>query len=171
MKPSLLIVMKNKRFKRLLLAEAIRKTIKEQQVAAAQQQPQAQPQAPDINVGDQQGPAVPNQQLSVGIDSVDSIIEKLNLIRGGSSFKDPEVYGQLTTWYNNIPDEMKVTLNDYMTAISNIVMIDSPEADPNKVAPPPTQATPPSGSPSHPSPQQGGTQSAPVAASDAPSLS
>lgn len=170
MKPSLLIVMKNKRFKRLLLAEAIRKTIKEQQVAAAQQQ-QAQPQAPDINVGDQQGPAVPNQQLSVGIDSVDSIIEKLNLIRGGSSFKDPEVYGQLTTWYNNIPDEMKVTLNDYMTAISNIVMIDSPEADPNKVAPPPTQATPPSGSPSHPSPQQGGTQSAPVAANNSPSLS
>lgn len=158
--------MKNKRFKRLLLAEAIRKTIKEQQVAAAQQQPQAQSQAPDVNVGDQQGPASPNQQLSAGIDSVDSIIEKLNLIRGGSSFKDPEVYGQLTTWYNNIPDEMKVTLNDYMTAISNIVMIDSPEADPNTVAPPPTQATPPSGSPSPP-PQQ----SAPVAASDAPSLS
>ena len=53
--------------------------------------------------------------------SVDTIIDRLNIIRGGKSFSEPEVYGQLTTLYKGMGDQDKVSVEKTLTEIGKIV--------------------------------------------------
>lgn len=88
-----------------------------QQTAPA---PQNQPQPPQ----EQQAPA---QQTSLaGPDgkpiTVDSMIDRLNVIRGGRSFKDPEVYGDLVRFFKRLPDIEKSQLDAILMEIGKIVI-------------------------------------------------
>ena len=54
--------------------------------------------------------------------SLDIIIDKMNIIRGGKSFSEPEVYGQLTTLYKSLSDQDKITLDRILSEIGKIVI-------------------------------------------------
>lgn len=114
--------------------------IKEQQnPMAAQQQPPPQEQQPQAQP----------EQLAQAVDSngqnltVESLIEKLNIIRGGRSFDAPEVHSQLNALYQNIQDQDKVTLDRILIDIGKAVQqsqTTQPPAPQNGQTPP--QQTP-----------------------------
>lgn len=68
-----------------------------------------------------------NQQPAPAVDStgqnltVESLIEKLNVIRGGKSFDAPEVHSQLNALYQNIQDQDKITLDRILIDIGKAV--------------------------------------------------
>ena len=68
-----------------------------------------------------------NQQPAPAVDStgqnltVESLIEKLNVIRGGKSFDAPEVHSQLSALYQNIQDQDKITLDRILIDIGKAV--------------------------------------------------
>ena len=65
---------------------------------------------------------------------LDAIIERLNIIRSGKSFSDPEVYGKLTTMFKSMPESERITLHTQLKSIGAIVQSQavpgSPEAGP-----------------------------------------
>lgn len=67
------------------------------------------------------GGEVPTDDETGEALTLDHILERLNTIRSGKSFQDPEVYGQLTTLYKNMPAEDKIKLNKQLKAIGSIV--------------------------------------------------
>lgn len=97
--------------------------------------------------------------------SIDTMINKMNVIRGGRSFSEPEVYGQLTTLYKNLSDQDKTTIDRVLTDIGKII-IDQPAAQPvagQMQGTTPAQP-PPGGAGRAPAQQAGGAQGAPMAA-------
>lgn len=72
--------------------------------------------------------------------TVDTLIDRFNAIRGGKSFSDPEVYGQVTTMYKNLPDQEKVAMDSFLTALGSVVI--TPEAQRPSVASGQTQNPP-----------------------------
>lgn len=54
--------------------------------------------------------------------TVDSMIERLNVIRGGRSFTDPEIYGQFTTFFKQLAPEQLQTIDQFLQDISKIVV-------------------------------------------------
>ena len=81
--------------------------------------------------------------------SIDTMIDRLNIIRGGKSFSDPEVYGQLTTLYKGLSDQDKVSLDNVLTAVGKIVAQQQqtqPSTAGQSSGPPPGQPSP-SGNP------------------------
>ena len=100
---------------------------------AVPQQPQQPPQAVANSNPMQPLPGQAQQQV-VGSSSgepmsatgeplsVDSMIDKINVIRGGRSFSEPEVYGQLTTIYKSLSDQDKVTIDRVLGEIGKIVI-------------------------------------------------
>lgn len=89
---------------------------------------------------------------------LDAIIERLNIIRSGKSFSDPEVYGKLTTMFKSMPEPERITLHTQLKGIGAIVQSQavpaSPEAGPAPepasapetiAAPPPAPAPTPAG--------------------------
>lgn len=83
---------------------------------------------------------------------LDAIIERLNIIRSGKSFSDPEVYGKLTTMFKSMLEEDRVKLHTQLKGIGAIVQSQavpgSPEAGPAPapeapLPPPPEAAAPP----------------------------
>lgn len=68
-------------------------------------------------------PPAPAQNPNVAVQvpvSVDVIIDKLNSIRGGKSFKDAEVYGQLTSMFKGLGDQDKAILDKLLSQIQQI---------------------------------------------------
>lgn len=127
-------------------------------------------------------PAVANPKTEVPTDeetgealTLDHILERLNTIRSGKSFQDPEVYGQLTTLYKNMPPEDKIKLNKQLKAIGSIVQnIPSKEgkeatetvsaaATPETAAPPPAEEAPPIPAAPSPAPSPAPPAAPPVA--------
>lgn len=53
--------------------------------------------------------------------TVDTMVDKLNVVRGGKSFSDPEVYGKLTTFFNGLSDEQKTSLDYMLTELNKVV--------------------------------------------------
>lgn len=114
-----------------------------------------QPQQPGTDPG--QPPQAPQMSdVPVGTDgqplTVDSLIERLNVIRGGKSFSDPEVYGQLTTLFKQLSNEEKSNIDTTLTNIGKVVINaqEGPgqEQPQQQTPPPPAQlqgqgATPP----------------------------
>lgn len=92
--------------------------------------------------------------------TVDTLVDKLNILRGGKSLKDPEVYGKLTTFFNNLTDEQKTSSQWILDELTKIVTQPSPEeeqpAEPEEPAPapqtPPAPPAPPQAAPPAPAP-------------------
>jgi hypothetical protein len=85
---------------------------------------------------------------------LDVLIDRLNVIRGGKSFADPEVYGQLTSSFKAMSDADKAVIDRFLQTIGKIViqvdvtqqssaggsqpaMNQTPAAAPAPAAPPP----------------------------------
>lgn len=153
-----------RRNKEVLIKEAIIAIVAEQAVdTQLQQATPVAPQNPPVSTDvppegadtTQQNQTPPPEELTV-----DSMVEKLNVIRGGTSFSDPEVYGQLTTMWNNLPQDQQQTLDSTLNNIGKIVSFADPEEaqqqntstpqappppPPPSAAQPPSAATPPAG--------------------------
>mgnify|MGYP003348190448 CR=1 FL=1 len=87
-----------------LINEAIVQILSEQDMGAAPAG-MPTPMEPPADVSAPPAPdAAPGQPKEF---TVDDMIERLNVIRGGRSFTDPEVYGQLVTFFKKQTDEQK----------------------------------------------------------------
>lgn len=82
------------------------------------------PPAPAAPQDQQQPPANqdPNAQPGQQPLTVDSMIERLNVIRGGRSFTDPEIYGQFVSYFKTLAPEQLQTIDQYLQDISKIVV-------------------------------------------------
>lgn len=151
-----------------VLTEAIN-MIKEQQ--AAQQAavpppspPPAPPQQSAVPPGSLPGDAGMPPPAGAGTDqppvefTLDQMVEMLNIIRGGKSFSDPEIYGQLTTLFNGLVDTDKAILQKVLQSLSGIM-----SQQPQPGAPPGQTAGPPQMPPA--APQATAPMPAPVASS------
>lgn len=123
--------------------------------------------APETNRTDTDVQNSPNTTVENEEFDVDDMVDKLNLLRGSRSFKDPEVYGRLNTYFNNLTGEQKNVLNWLLTELSKIVSYSSSQ---NSQGAPQQQQIqgggaqmPPGGSPGAPGgPTPGGTPPAVV---------
>lgn len=99
--------------------------------SAPQAAPAAAPAAPPAPPGMGMSPQIPedpNAQQAPppnGTEelTLDSMIERLNVIRGGKSFTDPEIYGQLTSYFKTLQPEQKTIIDTFLQSVSK-VMID-----------------------------------------------
>jgi hypothetical protein len=106
------------------------------------------PAIPDPGVPDPNAP--PAQGAQSEEMTLDSMIERLNVIRGGKSFTDPEIYGQLTSYFKTLTPENKTIIDGFLQSVSK-VMIDvrqgstqeAPPQDPTQPAPPGNSGQPP----------------------------
>lgn len=100
------------------------------------------------------GTAVDEQGNTI---TLDKMIDRINIIRSGLSFEEPEVYGKLTTMFKGMPAEDKTKLYKQLTDISAIVQnipaekqggqqigeVPPPEAAASPATPPPATPPPP----------------------------
>jgi hypothetical protein len=107
-------------------------------LALFEQQPVAQPQAvaanpvppappapaPDMTAQlPPEEPVAPQDQAPPAQQmTIDSMIERLNVIRGGKSFTDPEVYGQLVSYFKKITPEQNQVIDQYLQDVSRIMI-------------------------------------------------
>lgn len=87
--------------------------------------------------------------------TLDHILERLNTIRSGKSFQDPEVYGKLTTLFKSMSSDDKLKLNQQLRNIGAVVQNQIPvEMAPETSTPAPSPAPPstPAPSPAPPPP-------------------
>lgn len=157
------ILERRKRSLEVLIKEAVIAVVAEQQELA--DQAAAAPPAP---VPASPTPAAPPAgdpaaaPAAAEPANVDTFIDKLNVIRGGSSFSDPEVYGQLTTFWNGLPDDQKASMDTALGSVGKIVAAANQQpAQPDASGSTPPVSTPPAASPA-PAPQ---APSAPISPS------
>lgn len=117
-----------------LIKEAVITTLAEQSDDLAQQQAQAVPPPPPVQP-QQEVPVATEPQVDVNTMTVDSMIERLNVIRGGKSFTDPEVYEQMTGWYDKVPPEEKMILDKSLQEIGKAIITASEVAQQPAKAP------------------------------------
>ena len=123
------------------------KLLREQEEAAAA--PVAAPEA-DAETSGATSTAIPTGKGGEPL-TVESMIARLNVIRAGKSFDDPEVFGQLTTLYKSLEDDMKTKLDSLLFNIGKIVQsvsekpaAEKPAAEkPELPAGPPAEVPPP----------------------------
>lgn len=143
-----LIEERRKRYLESLIKEAVTNVLAEQDQAmsappapAAPPPPApAQPPAPPAgNDLDPMQPSSANQPFTV-----DDMIERLNVIRGGRSFTDPEVYGRLVTYFKTLDDASRQSLEKFLIELGKIVIDVGQEkpADPNGNQEPPAAQPP-----------------------------
>jgi hypothetical protein len=68
-----------------------------------------------------EAPFEEKEKLKKGEITVDDIVEKLNSIRAGKSFKDEEISASLEKYFNDLEEEEKVALFAFLKGISQIV--------------------------------------------------
>lgn len=130
---------KRKKYLSGLINEAVIQILSEQDAPPAPMGMPA-PAAPPADVSAPPSPEAPTGQPKEF--TVDDMIERLNVIRGGRSFTDPEVYGQLVTFFKKQNDEQKTSIEQFLVEIGKIVInVNDQEAPPETSAAPP--ATPP----------------------------
>jgi hypothetical protein len=121
---------KRSRFLENLLKETIINILAEaQQPAPAPQAsavpPATTPPAANMNPADTDvknpAPTQPAAPAPQQFD-VDEMVNKLNVLRGSKSFKDPEVYGRLTTFFKGLDEAKKATLDELLTELGKIVI-------------------------------------------------
>lgn len=94
-----------------------------------QAEPAAPAPAPDVPTDDETGEAL----------TLDHILDRLNTIRSGKSFQDPEVYGKLTMLYKSMSAEEKLKFNQQLRNIGAVVQNQIPvdmAKGPEATAPP-----------------------------------
>jgi hypothetical protein len=104
-----------------LIQEAVLNVIAEQaqQLVPPPPAPQPNQTVPEPTLQDPAQQAQPNQGAEL---SVDSLIERLNVIRGGKSFTDPQVYEAMTNFYNGLNPQDKESLDRNLTEIGKVVI-------------------------------------------------
>ena len=137
----------------LSLFEAAKKLCEQTEAAAAAAPPPAEPPPPADTA---EGSPVPTDEETGKAITLDQLLSRLNIIRSGKSFQDPETYGKLTTMFKNMSPEDKLKLNQQLKNIGAIVQDQIPQqqqpagmppsAAPAAVAPPPP-APPPAAAP------------------------
>lgn len=145
-------VMSRKLYLAALLTEAVR-IVKE---AEAPQQPapgpavppSPVPPAPATNAASAAPPTDPNAPPAAAGEQpkpfdLDVLIDRLNVIRGGKSFADPEVYGQLTSYFKSTSDADKAVIDKFLQSIGKIVIqVDTTQQTGSGTAQPPVGQTP-----------------------------
>lgn len=155
--------MSRKLYLSALLTEAVR-IVKEAQEAAPPATGQAVPPspvppAPATNAPPpSQAPGASNAPPQDGEQpkpfDLDTLIDRLNVIRGGKSFADPEVYGHLTTYFNSLNDADKASVDRFLQSIGKIVIqVDNAQQTGSGNAQPAMNQTP---APVAPAPAPGG---------------
>lgn len=115
--------------------------------------PSPAPVAPETNASAQTPPA-PNPNASPapaapGTDpakpfDVDAMIDRLNVIRGGKSFSDPEVYGQLTAYFKTLSEADKGIIDRFLQSIGKtVIQVDSNQVGTGGGAQPAMNQAPP----------------------------
>lgn len=79
--------------------------------------PMPQPPEAEQNMQPPNAPQAPSQPMTV-----DTMIERLNVVRGGRSFTDPEIYGQLTTFYKRLSPEQIQQIDQFLQDLTKIVV-------------------------------------------------
>jgi len=118
-----------------LVNEAIVQILEEQATPTpAPELPVAPPAPPVAPV-----PGAPEALQAVAPEefTVDDMIERLNVIRGGRSFTDPEVYGQLVTFFKGLSEEAKTIAKDFLISLGKIVINVNQQDQPAAAAVPP----------------------------------
>jgi hypothetical protein len=117
--------------------------------AAGAVPPSPVPPAPATNASAAAPPVDPNAPPpSAGAEppkpfDVDAMIDRLNVIRGGKSFADPEVYGQLTAYFKTMSDADKAVVDNFLQSIGKIVIqVDSAQQSGAAGAQPPMNQAP-----------------------------
>lgn len=140
---------RRKKYLSSLINEAISQILSEQEAAPAGLPAPAAPPA-DVSAPPSPEAPAPGQPKEF---TVDDMIERLNVIRGGRSFTDPEVYGQLVTFFKKQTDEQKQAIEAFLVEIGKIVINvndqEAPPGDETSAAPP---ATPPPATEAPPTP-------------------
>lgn len=90
---------------------------KEQQDSLSSTQQQASPEEPKQSKTTE----TDREVLSGGDVSVDDVIEKLNTIRSGKSFKDETIKGNMTQYVDSLAKAEKVALLAFLKGIAQIV--------------------------------------------------
>ena len=140
------------RFLTNLINEAVINTLAEAQSAVP---PASKPPVQNMNPTDADvqnppktpppvAPAPEEQQTQEKPFDVDEMVNKLNVLRGSKSFKDPEVYGRLTTFFKNLPEDQKGHLDNLLSELGKIVIdaseqqagIEQPQNQPSGRQPP-----------------------------------
>lgn len=111
---------RRERYLQGLVNEAITQIITEQAAPVAAPEAAALPPAPPVAPvpGSPEGLEGTNPEEF----TVDDMIERLNVIRGGRSFTDPEVYGQLVTFFKTQSEEQKNSAKEFLMALGKIVI-------------------------------------------------
>lgn len=114
---------KRQRFIRNLIKEAILNVLAEQEapVQTTAVPPAPAAPAPETNASLQQTPPAEGAEEPQQF-TVEAMVDKLNVLRGGRSFTDPEVFGRLTTFFNNLTDEQKVSFENLLTELGKAVI-------------------------------------------------
>ena len=108
------------RYLRNLIKEAILNVLQEQEppVPTSAVPPATPGIAPETNAVEAMEPAVPAEQVF----TVELMVDKLNILRGGQSFDDPEVFGRLTGFFNTLTDEQKASLEHMLSELGKSVI-------------------------------------------------
>ena len=138
-----------KNYLQSLINEAVTQILSEQEAAGAPVG-MPSPAAPPADVSAPPSPEAPAAGQPKEF-TVDDMIERLNVIRGGRSFTDPEVYGQLVTFFKKQSEEQKTQIQQFLVEIGKIVInVNDQESPPEGEAsaappatPPPTTEAPP----------------------------
>lgn len=110
------------------------------------------PTAPEPTGAPASAPTPTDTETGEPID-LDAVVERLNIIRSGKSFSDPEVYGKLTTMFKAMPEEEKVKLYTQLKGVGAIVQSQTPPQPSEQAAPPaPEMAAPEVTPPAPPAP-------------------
>jgi hypothetical protein len=146
---------RRERYIEKLIEEAIINVLAEQEIPPSPVPPSPVPPAPETNAID---PAseMPDEEFTV-----DRMVDKLNVVRGGKSFTDPEVYGRLVTFFNSLTVEERDGIDRFLTELGGVV-IDAAEEE---VEPQETPPAAPQRQAQPPAPTAQAPQSAPVAPS------
>lgn len=150
-----LIEERRKRFLASLIREAVTNVLAEQDQQGAPSAAPAAPPAPAASPATTASPPTPGNELAspdqagTKVFTVDDMIERLNVIRGGRSFTDPEVYGRLVTYFKTLDDASRESLEKFLIELGKIVIDvgqEKPAGDQDgnapPAAPPPAQAAP-----------------------------
>lgn len=148
-----------------LIEETILNVLAEQQQAPAAPPPQQQVEQLPPPVATPDNNAQADMQAEQKF-SVDDLIEALNVIRGGRSFTDPEVYGRLVTFFKQTSDEQITVLEALLTQIADLVTgVENEEEysdneNNNEGSAPPASQVQPGGAPQQSAPMPGAQTSA-----------
>lgn len=143
-----------RRYLKNLIKEAVLNILVEQQpiVPTSAVPPAAPPVAPETNNTETLTPD-PQMEQQPEQFTVELMVDKLNVLRGGRSFTDPEVFGRLTGLFNNLTDEQKGNLEHLLSELGKAVIGATEEEaglDDGQQSGGPAQAPPPAAAPAPP---------------------